>query len=192
MDRVVRLASCGALAVLASLPVAAQQRTPQEATTLQGGVTLPSSVDKLKTTATPMLVIPEEDIFKGTNLTEAQRLSLTNNLRSARFKAFEYKQSISMKDLAAQRLPSGELFQILPGAYAPTMMQQTLPGVGTLSDRCAMDDHTADELTAIKKVLTAQLSVNGGDVAGFVANIPKDCHRKQLIYYLKSAILIAR
>jgi hypothetical protein len=187
MDQLGSLLMFGAVAVLISLPVSAQQNTPP-----QPRMSVPSSVDKLKARATPVLVIPEEDIFKGINLTDTQKLALTSNLRSAPFKAFEYKRSIDAKDLAAQRLPSGELFQILPGAFAPTMMQQTLPGLGLPSDPCMVTDHTADELTALQKVLAAQLVATGGDVTGFMANVPKDCRRKQLIYFLKSAILIAK
>lgn len=189
MEQLGCLLTVGVVAVLISLPVNAQQKVPPLG---QGGVTLPSSVDKLKARSTPVLVIPEEDIFKGINLTDTQKLALTSNLRSARFKAFEYQRSIDAKDLAAQRLPSGELFQILPGAFAPTMMQQTLPGLGLPGDPCMVTDHTVDELAALQKVLAAQLLATGGDVAGFVANAPKDCRRKQLIYFLKSAIFIAR
>jgi hypothetical protein len=173
-------------------PAAAQQNTPAApATIYQGNVALPNSIDRLKATKESVLVIPDGEIFQGANLSEAQKAALTANLKSANFKAIE-SGTLNPKDLAAQRLPNGQLFQVMQANFAPTMMQQN-PAVGMFTlDPCATPDHTNEQLAALQRVLVAQLKVQGGDVDGFVVNVPKECSRKQLIYYVKSAVVIAK
>jgi hypothetical protein len=170
------------------VPAHAQQNIPGAPTVrLQNSPSLPNSVDKLKAAKTPVLVIPEASIVEGLGLTEVQKATLTQNLRAAPFKTLA-PQALSAKDLAAQKLPGGELLQLLPRErFATIPSSSTIP-----VDPCAIADHTDDQLSALQKVLAAQLAQSGGDVNDFVSNVPKNCKRKQLIYFMRSAALIAR
>lgn len=172
-----------------AVPCAAQQNTPPApGSLLKGDVSLPSSVDKGKASRTPVLIIPEAEIFKGANLSDAQKTALISNLKTAPFKT-QQMTIFSDRDLAAMRLPSGELFQYQPASnLAPGGWSRTL----SPTNPCATPDHTDDELIALRKVLAAQLVAKKGDLNDFEKNIPADCRRRQLIYFLKSAAVIAR
>lgn len=152
---------------------------------------LPNSVTKVKAQPSPVLVIPDAELFKGLDLSETQRAALTSRLKTIPFQTFQ--KTLSDRDILAQRLPSGELFQVLkPGAGAMTTIQQTLAAPGAPTDPCAAPDHTDEEITALKKVLAAQLTSKSGDVSGFNAAYPTSCRRKQLVYLGKSAVLVAQ
>jgi len=148
-------------------------------------VALPSSVDKIQAAKASVLVIPEADIFRGVELSTAQRETLSSNLRKANFSAFAQK-SFTAKDLAAQRLPSGELLHVMQQSIAPP----TSP-FGYV-DPCAVADYSEDQVSALRKLLSSQLRAQGGDVDAFSANVPKDCRRKQMVYYMKAALLVAK
>jgi hypothetical protein len=151
---------------------------------------LPNSVSKVQATPSAVLVIPDTELFKGLDLTGPQREALTMRLKTVPFQAFQ--RTLSERDLLAQRLPSGEIFQVMRPGLAPTLMQQHLPAPGAQLDPCAAPDHTDEEVAALRQVLAAQLRARGGDLAGFNAGYPGTCRRKQLVYLGKAAVVVAR
>ena len=177
------------LALIALLPATfagAQQDVPANPRPFNPeAVTLPSSVDKLQAAKAAVLVIPEADILRGIELSEKQREALTANLRKAKFSTYA-QTKFDAKDLAAQRLPSGELLQVMQQNFAPSNPPFTL------GDQCAVADYSDDQVTALHKVLVSQVRAQGGDADAFVAKVPKDCRRKQMVYYMKAVLLVAK
>ena len=160
------------------VPAAPKQFTP-------GPVALPSSVDKVQAAKATVLVIPEADILRGIELSAKQREVLSANLRTAKFSAHA-QTSFAVKDLAAQRLPSGELLQVMQQSIAPS------GPLITFGDQCTVADYSEDQVAALQKVLAAQVRAQGGDADAFVAKVPKDCRRKQMVYYMKAVLLVAK
>jgi hypothetical protein len=83
---------------------------------------------------------------------------------------------------------------VLPAGSNGKVMQQTFPGPGSLggADECTLVDFSDEQLAALKKLVVLQLKAQGGDVAGFISNDPPNCRRKQMIYYMKSVVLVSR
>lgn len=144
---------------------------------------LPNSVERAAPPNSLMLVIPEQQIFADVDLTPAQRSALSKNLRSAGF-GVAAQQSFTPQNIASQRLPSGEALKTL---------QQTTstPGGMWLTDPCAMSDVTAEQLAAVRKLIELQLKARNGDAAAFARNIPGQCARNELRYYMRAALAVA-
>lgn len=194
MSRVHRLAM--GLGIAATLTGAgAQQNIPKgvlkDAAQIHPPVVnLPSSVDKTKA-ASPVLVIPEAEIVKGIDLTPAQHEALTRNLKSARFQAVS-SHTINPHDLAAQRLPTGQLVQMMQMSPTPAMtMQYTPTGLGGLADPCQLADYTDKQVAALHALLVTQLKAKNFNTGDFESHTPKDCRRQQMIYYMEAAALLA-
>lgn len=75
---------------------------------------------------------------------------------------------------------------------AHIMQQVPNPGMFGIADECALVDFTDEQLVALKKLVVRQLTAQGGDVQGFSSNDPPNCRRKQMIYYMKSVVLVTR
>jgi hypothetical protein len=179
------LFALGALIGLASL-ASGQQDVPKTAKLYTpAAAALPSSVDKVHTSKASVLVIPESDIFRGVELSPAQREALSSNFRKAKFNSYAPK-NFNPQDIAAQRLPSGELIVMMQQNVAPPTSPLAL------ADPCAVADYSEDQVTALHKVLVAQLRSQGGNVNEFAANVPKDCLRRQMVYYMKAALVVAK
>jgi hypothetical protein len=131
---------------------------------------MPSASMQPLAVPTPVLVIPDDELFRGLDLSAAQREALTARLKTAPFKVNSPK--LKPMELQAQRLPSGELFQVIPRTIPLTTMQQNLPapgpgmGLGSAADPCAASVFAEAEVLALRKVIAAQLLTRGGDVPG--------------------------
>jgi hypothetical protein len=157
---------------------------------------MPSASMQPLAVSTPVLVIPDDELFRGLDLSAAQREALTARLKTAPFKVNSPK--LKPTELQAQRLPSGELFQVIPRTIPLTTMQQHLPapgpgmGLGSAADPCAASVFAEAEVLALRKVIAAQLLTRGGDVEGFGKAYPETCRRTQVLYLLKAAVVAAR
>ena len=89
------------------------------------------------------------------------------------------------EEIASQQLNTGQMLKT---------MQNFNPAPGSIpaGDGCSLADYSDAQLTAFRTLLVRQLQAQSGDVEGFQKNEPTTCKRTRMIYYMKSALLVAR
>ena len=177
------------LAVAGPLPSAAQGDLARQRAAAVQAQPQTAIAGKVKRQPTSVLLIPDDDILRGLELSDAQRQTLIGRLKTAPFKVS--RPELNFSERQAMRLPSGELFQAMPSFVVPqVLMQQTLPAPGAAASACSEPGVTDVELLALRSVLAAQLRSRGGDEAGFNSGWPPDCTRKQMLYLVKASVLV--
>lgn len=147
--------------------------------------------------AEPQLVVtlPEEAVFRGTQLDAKTRAEIIKNLHEAGERDLSVIQID--RDIAAQRVINGQVMMPILAPPAPMMVPgPALPSEPTsMPDPCALPDGVApDALPALERLLRQtieQLDLEEIKVADFEKYLPKDCPLKMLEYYANSAMLVA-
>lgn len=154
---------------------------------LPSSVAIPAAKPVLKPSQDGLvLFVPENDIFKGVDLTDAQRKALSANLKAAEFRA---KPTSTLTAMERQMM-------LVPGS--PTRLLQWTPGPGGLGipnvvgDPCALIEVSDEQIAAMRKLIAAHLSLTGGDAIGFEQNMPTSCRRQQVVYFMKSARAVVK